>query len=97
MGLMIGIGLLLLLLVPAGLAWIGLQFAEDRSEEMLFLKLFGYAILGGFTFRINGFPLPLGYVIALLMSANVTVNKKSRRVTATIAFVLFLLFLLSNS
>jgi hypothetical protein len=93
---MISMGLLFLLivlLVPAALASIGLQFAEDRSEEMLFLKLLGYALLGAFTFRINSLPLPVGYVIALLISANVTVNRKSRRMTATIAFVLFLLIL----
>lgn len=86
----------LFLLVPAVIAFVGLQFAEDRSEGLLFLKLFGHAILGAFTFKINGLPLPVGYPIALLLAANASVNKKARRVASTIAFLLFLAGLLFN-
>jgi hypothetical protein len=89
-----GLALLLFLLIPAVLALVGLQFAEDRSEELLYLKLFGHAILGAFTFRLNGFPLPVGILIALLLASNAAVNKKARRVTAGISFALFLIGLL---
>ncbi|HLN62134.1 MAG TPA: hypothetical protein VK464_11335 [Symbiobacteriaceae bacterium] len=91
---MILILLLLALVVPAVLALIGLQMADDRDEELLFWKLFGYAFLGAFTFKINGFPLPVGFVIALIMAGNAAVNKKPRQVVAIIAFVLMLLGLL---
>ena len=83
--------LLLALVVLAVLALIGLQMAEDRDEDLLFLKLVGYAILGAFTFKINGFPLPVGFVIALIKAANAAVNRKARQMVAVISFALMLL------
>jgi hypothetical protein len=91
---LLGLGILSLVAIPAILAMIGLQFAEDRDEEMLFLKLMGYALLGAFTFRINGFPLPIGILITLWMASNAQINQKARRVTAGIGFVLFLIGLI---
>lgn len=87
-------GILLLLLIALVLALIGLQFADDSSEASLFLKLFGYALLGAFTFRMNTLVLPIGIVIAWLMASNAAVNQKARRVTAGISFALRLVGLL---
>ncbi|MDF2630634.1 MAG: hypothetical protein K0R39_4465 [Symbiobacteriaceae bacterium] len=87
-------GLLLFVLIGLGIAFIGLQFADDRSEEMLFLKLFGHALLGAFTFRINALVLPIGFPIALWMASNASVNQKARRVASGISFALWLISLL---
>jgi hypothetical protein len=85
---------ILILLIPAVIALVGLAVAEDRTEDYLYIKLFGHAILGIFTFNINQLPLPVGYVIALIMAANATTNKKARRVASTVSFIIWLLGLL---
>lgn len=69
---------------------IGRSFAEDRAEDSLLWKLVGYGVLGFFTFRINGLPLPLGYVIALILAGRAEINQGARRAAATTTFVIWL-------
>lgn len=82
---------LVAMLVAAVIGYYG--FADDREEEMLFLKLMGYGFLGFFTFRINQFPLPLGFVVALIMASRVELNRKARQAAATATFAWFLISL----
>lgn len=81
--------LVIMVLLPAVIGFFG--FTEDRAEELLFLKLVGYGILGVFLLWLGGFPLPLGLIIALFMAANATVNRNARRAAAISAFLLMLL------
>ncbi|RXJ04521.1 hypothetical protein DS745_03820 [Anaerobacillus alkaliphilus] len=55
---------------------IGWTMAKD-DEELLILKLIGYLLLGGFSFGINGFPIPLGFIIFLFLNINENSDAKT--------------------
>ncbi|HWI60334.1 MAG TPA: hypothetical protein VNT75_00705 [Symbiobacteriaceae bacterium] len=80
-------GWIILALVLVVAVVVGYNAAEEKDEEMLVLKLFGYSVLGFLTLRLNGFPLPLGFVIALIMANRAPVNQRARRYAALVTFV----------
>jgi len=81
--------LVAMVLLPAVIGFFG--FAEDRTEELLFLKLVGYGILGVLLLWLGGFPLPVGLIIGLVIAGNAPVNRSARRAASVAAFLLMLL------
>ncbi len=65
---------LILLGLVAFVLWYWFKRREDE-ERHLGWKLVGYYLLGIFTFKFNGFPIPLGLVIFLLL-LKPTINQK---------------------
>lgn len=55
---------------------VGRSFAETH-EESLTWKLAGHGFLGFFMFIFNGIPLPLGYVIVLILASRARVNQRA--------------------
>jgi uncharacterized membrane protein len=84
--------ILSLLLVIGLLIWI-YQTAEDKTENALGLKIVGYFILGTFTFSINHFHIPLGFIIYLIVMHPET-NNRAKRYAALVGLVGYLLRLL---
>lgn len=62
---------------------------REQDEEFLVLKLIGYYFLGSFTFRFNGFPLPLGFIITLFMRP--PTNRGVKRGAAIFGLVMMIL------
>lgn len=71
------------------LAWIAR--GRQENEPYLFLKLFGYSVLGAFTFLFNGFRIPAGFLVFLLFMARLRTNGKVKRRAALFGLCLFLL------
>lgn len=88
MGLIILVGIMVVAVV------IGYNAADEKAEDLLVLKLFGYALLGFLTLSLNGFPLPLGFGIALLIAGRAPVNQRARRLAAIVTFVWWVVSLL---
>jgi hypothetical protein len=44
-----------------------LRWSAESPEPGLLWKMLGFAFLGAFTFTFNGFPLPLGFIVYLLL------------------------------
>ncbi len=62
---------------------------REEEEEHLGWKLFGFCFLGAFTFRLNDFPIPLGFIIFLLFF-HPKVNRVAKRRAALLGLVFFL-------
>ncbi|MFA9560624.1 hypothetical protein ACERII_25310 [Evansella sp. AB-rgal1] len=45
----------------------GYYTAENKKEEILFLKCFGYFFLGAFIFWIDMWPLPIGFLVGFFL------------------------------
>lgn len=63
---------------------------REEDEKYLGWKLFGYCFLAAFTFRINNFPIPLGFLIYLLF-IHPKVNKVAKRRAVLLGLVFFLI------
>lgn len=75
------------LIVIAGLYLLHSNRNED--ENSLGLKLFGYYILGSFTFIFNGLVIPLGFIITLFMRPQQ--NRSIKRGAAVFGLVMMIL------
>ncbi|MBN8208942.1 hypothetical protein JI666_09310 [Bacillus sp. NTK071] len=73
---------------------ITLYLKSEESEPYLLLKLIGYAILGGFTFELGDWKLPLGFLVFLLFFRNIKINSKVKKRAAYLGVVIYLLSLL---
>ncbi|WP_090583357.1 hypothetical protein [Paenibacillus sp. OV219] len=82
------IGYVLLLLV-AILVWLTGR-KSSVPEPLFFLKLLGYLVLSVFAFRINGFALPLGLVLAYLMMRRTKHNRPVKQTAVLFGGMLFL-------
>lgn len=61
---------------------------REEDESYLGLKLFGYSFLASFTFRLQNFPIPLGFIIYLLFF-HPKVNRVAKRRAALLGLVFF--------
>lgn len=75
--------------------FIAIYFYSDRGEDVIFLKLLGYSLLGGFVFRLNEIPIPLGFIIILLFF-NPKVNKAAKIRAACLGLALLFLLPLAS-
>ncbi|MGN7454044.1 hypothetical protein ACTHPH_04395 [Paenibacillus pasadenensis] len=79
------------------LAVLALAFIYSRRKEQerhLLWKLLGYLLLGAFMLRLNGFPLPLGYALfLLLLQAKPKPNRAAKHSAAFAGLLLFFLTL----
>lgn len=64
---------------------------SEEVEPFLFLKLFGCTFLGAFMINLNGFKLPLGFVVFLLFFRNIPVNAAYKKRAAYVGLIVFLL------
>jgi hypothetical protein len=64
-----------------------------EEEEMLIPKLIGYSSLGAFKFLLQGFPLPLGFILYMFLFRPKT-NVKIKKVAAILGLGIFFLGLL---
>lgn len=75
------------------LAVLALAFIYSRRKEQerhLLWKLLGYLLLGAFMLRLNGFPLPLGYALfLLLLQAKPKPNRAAKHSAAFAGLLLF--------
>ncbi|QJC50792.1 hypothetical protein HGI30_03895 [Paenibacillus albicereus] len=79
-------------LVALALAFIYVRRKEQ--ERHLLWKLLGYLLLGAFMLRLNGFPLPLGYVLfLLLLQAKPKLNRAAKHSAAFAGLLVFFLAL----
>jgi|GEM_PF-5461121 len=67
---------------------------NHETESNLQLKIVGYFLLGAFTFRINGFALPLGFLLFLLCF-NPTKNRKIKQRSAYFGLAVFVVQLVT--
>ncbi|MCQ6559525.1 hypothetical protein NNL21_12560 [Paenibacillus mendelii] len=65
--------------------------SEKQSEPFLFLKLAGYLFLAAFTFRMNGFPLPAGLIIAYVLHRRAVFNRKAKQTAILLGALLFVI------
>lgn len=75
------------LLLPA----VGIYFIlrkRQEEEQYLVLKLIGYYILCAFSFSINAFMLPLGFIIYMI-ALRPKMNKKPKQQAAILGLVMF--------
>ncbi|TKD72230.1 hypothetical protein [Pseudalkalibacillus hwajinpoensis] len=86
----IGLGFYTLITVTI----ITLYRKSEESEPYLLLKLIGYAILGGFTFDLGDWKLPLGFLVFLLFFRNIKINAKVKKRAAYLGLVIYLLSLI---
>lgn len=67
---------------------------RSQNEELLVLKLIGYYLLGTFYISLNGFALPIGFVISLFLKPKE--NKGIKRGAAVFGLVLMIIGQLLN-
>jgi hypothetical protein len=67
--------------------------SAETTERGLLLKMIGFTLLGAFTFTLNGFPLPLGFIFYLLIFNRPSRDNRALKHTAAKAGLL--LFCLS--
>ncbi|WP_026690988.1 hypothetical protein [Alteribacter aurantiacus] len=65
---------------------------KSENEDYGYLKLLGYILLGGFSFWINEFPIPLGIFIALMLVKNASLNQETKRTGAIAGLIINLVF-----
>ncbi|MFC0270420.1 hypothetical protein ACFFIX_02965 [Metabacillus herbersteinensis] len=63
----------------------------EEVEPYLLLKLFCYTFLGAFMIHLNGFKLPLGFVVFLLFFRNIPVNSAVKKRAVYVGLIVFLL------
>lgn len=63
---------------------------REVEEANLGWKVFGYSFLGAFTFRLNNFPLPIGFFIYLLIF-HPKINRITKRKAAYLGLIIFIL------
>jgi hypothetical protein len=63
---------------------------SEEAEPYLLLKLFGYTFLGAFMLNLNGFKLPLGFMVFLLFFRNIPVNSVVKKRAAYVGLIVFL-------
>lgn len=80
-------------IVILGLVLIYRRLVSNREEKNLVFKLVGYYLLGGFNFKINLFPLPLGFLANLLFFRPIE-NSKAKKSAAILGLVAFILSLI---
>lgn len=61
---------------------------RESEEAYLGMKVIGYYFLGSFTFNLNMFPIPLGYII-YLMFFKPTQNSKVKKVAVNFGLIVF--------
>ncbi|GLB59994.1 hypothetical protein [Cytobacillus sp. NCCP-133] len=61
---------------------------KEEEEELLLLKLIGYYFLGSFNVNLNGFVLPVGFVISLFLKPQQ--NKSVKRGSAIFGLVMMI-------
>jgi hypothetical protein len=81
----------LMLLVLSIAVVIVLYRKSDEEEPYLLAKLIGYTILGTAMFNLNGFPIPVGFIIFILFFRNIRANVWSKNRAAYTGFTVFLL------
>lgn len=65
---------------------------RETNEDLLGLKLFGYYILGVFSFTIGSITLPLGFLLSLLLRPKMNAGiKRGASIFGLIMFILNLL------
>ncbi|WP_308638228.1 hypothetical protein [Paenibacillus silvisoli] len=79
----------LLILAAVLLAVTGRKHREP--EQLYFLKLLGYMVLSIIMFRVNGWALPIGLLLAFLMLRRAAVNRRIKG-TAVLLGAIFFLF-----
>lgn len=77
----------LIVVLIMGLVYIYTQ--SDKSEDLLFLKLLGYYLLGCFRFNFNKVAIPLGFLIYLLF-LHPKMNARSKSMAAVLGLVFFI-------
>ncbi|XEC95929.1 hypothetical protein AB6A23_05015 [Paenibacillus tarimensis] len=87
---------LLLLFLPV-LALYFIYRKRQENESILFIKLIGYMIMGGFTFAINGVRLPAGFVIYLVFFTRPKRNKTIKQWAALLGLLIYAMQLLAPS
>jgi hypothetical protein len=67
---------------------------REVNENYLFLKLIGYFLLGSFRFNLNGFVIPLGFVISIFMKPMDNIKiKKTAAILGLINLIVGVLFI----
>jgi hypothetical protein len=67
---------------------------RDVDEHLLGLKLIGYYILGIFYFNVNGFVIPLGFIISLFLKPEE--NKSIKRGASLFGLVIMIVGYIFN-
>ena len=80
---------ILAITVVLGILFILYRKRQDE-EGGLFLKLAGFSFLGAFTFSINDWKLPAGFVICLLMLRRSRTNQSVKQLAALIGLLLYI-------
>jgi hypothetical protein len=62
---------------------------RDQDEEWLVLKIVGYYILGSFNLNLDGFVVPLGFIISLFLRPDV--NRGTKRGAAIFGLVMMII------
>jgi hypothetical protein len=89
----IGYGLLVLIAI---VLWLSSR-KHQQPEQLLGLKIIGYLLLAEFTFNLNTWPIPLGFVIAYLLMRRAGINQSTKRAAVLLGGVLFLFHLVPLS
>jgi hypothetical protein len=63
---------------------------SDSCENLLFLKLLGYYLLGSFRFNLNKLAIPLGFILYLIFFKP-KLNEKNKRSAALLGLLFFIL------
>jgi hypothetical protein len=63
---------------------------RDTSEDLLFIKLVGYYLLGSFRFNLNRLAIPLGFIIYLVFSRP-SLNARIKRYAALLGITFFII------
>jgi hypothetical protein len=67
---------------------------REVDEHLLGLKLIGYYILGIFYFNVNGFVIPLGFIISLFLKPKE--NKSIKRGASLFGLVMMIVGFIFN-
>ncbi|QJC50794.1 hypothetical protein HGI30_03905 [Paenibacillus albicereus] len=75
------------LLTVAGLVWLYRKSSPDEPNRGW--KLFGYVVLGAFSFRFDTFSIPLGFLLCIPLIVGTRRNFKAKRAAAIIGLAVF--------
>jgi len=83
------VSILSLLFIITGIIFI-IKKKKEEEEKNIAWKVIGYFILGGATFTINKFPLPVGFIIFILLFRP-KINRKAKTYAAMLGLFGFLM------
>lgn len=85
--------LLILLTIIVIVLLVFIYKKREETESNLGFKIVGYYLLSAFTFRLNEFPLPLGFIVFLLFFRP-TKNVKTKQSSAYLGLAIFIIQLI---